>query len=96
MIRNAADIEASWDVTSDSLAAWLAFELGAAALWLVKSCPMPQESAQFPAMGVVDAAFPRFCADGGFAVHVLGPADASRLAEVLARPPISPSPAAAT
>lgn len=31
----------SWDVTSDSLAVWLAGRLGCDELWLLKSCPAP-------------------------------------------------------
>lgn len=58
-------IPASWEVTADSLAAWLARRLGATALVLVKSapapagCPRPEDLA---AMGLVDPAFPRFAA----------------------------------
>ena len=36
MLAGREDVEASWDVTSDSLAAWLARELAAACLLLVK------------------------------------------------------------
>jgi dihydroneopterin aldolase len=90
-VVDAEDIEESWHVTSDSLAAWLARELGATALWLVKAGPIPIESpVALAAMGVVDAAFPRLCAAALYAVRVVGPADASRLAECLATPPVSP------
>lgn len=61
-------IPCSWDVTSDSLAAWLAGRLGASRLVLVKSVP-PQELA---GMGmarlreeVVDREFPRLAAASG-------------------------------
>ncbi len=73
-------IAASWDVTSDSLACWLAARLGATALFLVKSGPVPAGEATAEALaaaGLVDAAFPamarRFAGrirvlhrDGGF------------------------------
>lgn len=47
MVRGASDIAASWDVTSDSLAAWYARQAGASALLLIKSVdmePTPLES----------------------------------------------------
>lgn len=96
MASDAEDIEESWRVTSDSLAAWLAREIGAAALWLVKSCAIPmQDPTQLAAAGVVDAAFPGFCAGGRYAVRVLGPNEAQRLTAALARRPVTPVPAAA-
>lgn len=93
---DAEDIAESWSVTSDSLAAWLAQELGAATLWLVKSCPIPvQDPTALAAMGVVDAALPRFCAAARYAVRVVGPADTNRLTEGFADQPFKPAPAAA-
>jgi aspartokinase-like uncharacterized kinase len=58
-------IAASWDITSDSLAAWLAGELGADRLVLVKSVAVAE--ARVPAAvlarrGVVDPAFPSYLA----------------------------------
>lgn len=50
-----------WEVTSDSLAAWLAVRLDAAALVLVKSGPCPCSGADPASLahdGLVDAAFP--------------------------------------
>lgn len=35
------ELPRSWDMTSDSLAAWLAGRLGCDELWLLKSCPAP-------------------------------------------------------
>jgi aspartokinase-like uncharacterized kinase len=93
---DAEDIAESWDVTSDSLAAWLARQLGATALWLVKACPIPvQDPATLAALGVVDAAFPGFCAAAGCAVRVVGPADATRMIDALADWPLTPAPVAA-
>jgi aspartokinase-like uncharacterized kinase len=56
------DIPESWDVTSDSLAAWLAAALAADALVLVKSVPVaPGSTAEDLArQGVVDPLLPRF------------------------------------
>lgn len=68
---NPAEIPASWDVTSDSLAAWLARKLGAAHLLLVKSAPIPPGNfpvSQLVAANVVDPAFPRFMLTAGCSV----------------------------
>jgi aspartokinase-like uncharacterized kinase len=57
--RDALELEASWDVTSDTLALWLAARLSARRLVLVKSCPCPA-SRDLPALtaaGIVDTAF---------------------------------------
>lgn len=48
------EVPRSWDMTSDSLAAWLAGRLGCNELWLLKSCPVP------PADDPVDAVDPMF------------------------------------
>ncbi len=79
-------IAQSWDVSSDSLAAWLAGRLEAAALVLVKSAspparPTPQE---LTALGLVDAAFPDYAAAAGCAVACYGPGETARLAGLLA------------
>ena len=83
------DIPENWDVTSDSLAAWLAHELGAAALLLLKSVSPAQTSVRAAALaaeGLVDAAFPAFAARVMGPIRCLGPADWPRLGEALARP----------
>ncbi len=57
------ELPESWDMTSDSLAAWLSGELKASRLILVKrvSLRAPQISVQtLAAQGIVDAAFPYF------------------------------------
>lgn len=59
------EIPPSWEVTSDSLAAWLAQRLNAERLILVKSVPLPRpdlEPAELSRLGIVDAAFPEFAA----------------------------------
>lgn len=61
---DAAGVPASWDVTSDSLAAWLAGQLDAAELIVVKSAAVPAVDAG-PALwqdGIVDAAFRDYAA----------------------------------
>lgn len=58
-----SEIPESWDITSDSLAAWLGGKLKAGRLIVVKRTPLPMRriSAQDLVMqGIVDAAFPRF------------------------------------
>lgn len=59
------EISPSWEVTSDSLAAWLAQRLNAERLILVKSVPLPRgdlEPAELSRLGIVDQAFPEFAA----------------------------------
>jgi aspartokinase-like uncharacterized kinase len=76
----------SWEVTSDSLAAWLARWLGARTLVLMKSAaaPQPLDPAALAAEGMVDRAFPRFMAAGEFALEWVGPGDEGRLRRLLA------------
>lgn len=59
-----AGIAATWDITSDSLAAWLAGELGASGLILVKSAALPEDAdlSRLGDAGIVDAAFGAFAA----------------------------------
>jgi aspartokinase-like uncharacterized kinase len=81
-----AAIPESWEVTADSLAAWLARRLEATRLALVKSVatPAPLDLAALAARGMVDAAFPRFVAGSGFAIEWLGPGEEERLRRLLA------------
>lgn len=61
MVGAANEIPASWDVTSDSLAAWLADRSGAGHLVLAKSCAVPAalagDAKGLAAAGIVDAGF---------------------------------------
>ena len=73
----AADIPASWEVTSDSLAAWLAGKLAAARLLLLKQVELPPEAVsvtELVARGIVDPAFPAFLERSGLPAFILGPA----------------------
>ncbi len=59
------EIPESWDVTSDSLAAWFTDEIGAANLLLVKSAtppPGPVAVSRLVELDLVDRAFPGFLA----------------------------------
>jgi aspartokinase-like uncharacterized kinase len=81
MVSQAGDIAPGWDVTSDSLAAWLARRLGASALLMIKSVDAGADRAlpDLAAAGVVDPAFTAYV--GETPVHVAGPqalADAGR------------------
>jgi aspartokinase-like uncharacterized kinase len=66
MLRGHPDIPRSWDVTSDSLAVWLAGALNAARLVVIK-----HRSGE----GLVDAAFPDFAARFAGVIQVVGPDD---------------------
>lgn len=58
-----ADVPRSWDVTSDSLSLWLAAELKAARLILVKSAPaFGTDPRRWVEDGIVDPAFPSLAA----------------------------------
>lgn len=59
-----AGIAADWNITSDSLAAWLAAELCASGLILVKSAPIPENAdlTRLGEQGIVDRAFGAFAA----------------------------------
>jgi aspartokinase-like uncharacterized kinase len=59
------ELPRSWDVTSDTIAAWLAQALGASGLVLVKSCDVPPDGGEpkrLAAAGIVDATLPAFLA----------------------------------
>jgi dihydroneopterin aldolase len=78
MAMRAADIPASWHVTSDSLAAWLAGKLRAARLLLLKQVELPRSPvavSELVEKGIVDPAFPQFLKESGVAAFILGPAD---------------------
>jgi 5-(aminomethyl)-3-furanmethanol phosphate kinase len=74
----ADDIAPSWDVTSDSLAAWLAARIGARRLFLVKHVEPRLRSARIDdlaAIGVVDGALPRRLQTSAIDAFVFGPPD---------------------
>jgi aspartokinase-like uncharacterized kinase len=81
----APDIPASWDITSDSLAAWLAGKLGADALLLIK------QTDAFSGNDTIDSLAARGVVDAGFAAmlpadvdfHVAGPQDTTTAIAIL-------------
>lgn len=86
MVLAAAELEASWRLTSDSLALWLARRLNASRLVLVKSVTAPAGAgAQTLAeAGIVDPLFPRYARGCDCAIVCLGPDEPERLAQALA------------
>ncbi len=86
MVLADPSIAESWDVTSDSLAAWLARRVRARRLVLVKSMPAPAtlQPQALADLGAVDRAFPQFAGDADVALDWIGPGDAERLAGLIA------------
>ncbi len=87
LVAGHPEIPETWDVTSDSLAAWLAARIGATALVLLKSAPLgsgPVDAARLAAAGIVDRAFPAFAARFAGAIRCLDPAEWTRLGDLLA------------
>ena len=80
MVLAASEIPWSWDVTSDSLAAWLAGVLGASRLLLVKHAAARMDAQDLAARGIVDPAFPRFLEASAVPALVLGASDYAALA----------------
>jgi 5-(aminomethyl)-3-furanmethanol phosphate kinase len=72
MLRDAAEVPCSWDVTSDSLAVWLATVIDARAVVLIKHV---NAAAGGEARGLLDAAFPAFRAQFGGEIFIAGPDD---------------------
>lgn len=70
---NSAGIKASWDVTSDSLAAWLANQLTADELILVKSAEIPEKSniPRMQELGILDLAFAEFCRHASYKITLI-------------------------
>ncbi|WOJ88927.1 dihydroneopterin aldolase [Methylocapsa polymorpha] len=85
MALSALDLPASWDVTSDSLAAWLAGTYGARRLLLIKSCDStaPVSACDLAADQIVDPLFPRFAAQSQAEVWLAGPASLPSASEIL-------------
>jgi dihydroneopterin aldolase len=78
MVMRAAGIPASWQVTSDSLAAWLAGQLGASRLLLLKQVELTRDPIavrELVGRGIVDEAFAHFLRASRVAAFILGPAD---------------------
>lgn len=75
MTLDAVDIPCSWQITSDSLSAWLARQLSADTLLLVKQTDEYTHYATVPelaAAGIVDSMLPDMLGEGT-SLHVAGP-----------------------
>ncbi|MFG1411583.1 aspartate kinase [Xanthobacter sp. VTT E-85241] len=93
LLLGAADITESWDVTSDSLACWLATRLAAPSLTLVKAAGAPVRThvrgdslADWSARGVVDRAFPAFAARFRGIIRLVAADDAPALDQLFPSP----------
>ena len=72
-MANAAGLPETWELTSDSLAAWLAGEIGATRLVLIKHGRFEGrklEAEELAASGVVDPLFPRYLPRGGVRAYL--------------------------
>ncbi|MGI9303048.1 MAG: hypothetical protein ACR2RB_10110 [Gammaproteobacteria bacterium] len=81
MASDRQDIPASWDMTSDALAAWLANKLGATRLVLVKSAGLRGRSIsvhELQRTGIVDNYFPVLTRAAPYRIDVVGPNDYAR------------------
>jgi 5-(aminomethyl)-3-furanmethanol phosphate kinase len=81
LAASAPDIPASWDVTSDSLAAWIAGHVDATELLVVKSCAVPEplecDARALAAAGIVDPCFPRYVEGKRFRWEIVSGVDAA-------------------
>ena len=81
------DLPCSWDLTSDSLAAWLGGRLGAQALVLVKLAPLSPGLVDLDALArdaIVDPLLPAFARAAALAVYLMADGDADGLDGLLA------------
>jgi aspartokinase-like uncharacterized kinase len=87
MTTGAPDIPESWQVTSDSLAVWLARKLGVGRVLLVKSAALPPGGASAAALaeaGIVDPLLPRFLAGSAIECRCIEAPGAEDFAAALA------------
>ena len=85
-MARAAALPETWNLTSDSLAAWLAGALDANRLVLVKHGRFEGvaiDAHDLVARGVVDPLFPLYLKESGAQAWLAGPADSARLGEGL-------------
>jgi aspartokinase-like uncharacterized kinase len=89
VLQQEANLLTSWDVTSDSLAAWLANRLNAERLMLVKSCAIEpgQSVAHYTEQGVLDARFADFTREASYPVDLVNKHDWLRARDLLLHVP---------
>jgi 5-(aminomethyl)-3-furanmethanol phosphate kinase len=87
MVLGAADVPACWEVTSDSLAAWLAWTYRARRLLLIKASDLaaPGSVRDLAADKIVDPLFARFAAQSHAEVWLAGPGSLAGAALILQR-----------
>jgi 5-(aminomethyl)-3-furanmethanol phosphate kinase len=86
LMRGDRRLPRCWDVTSDTIAAWLANELRASGLLLVKSCDLPpdlNDPAVLAARGVIDAALPDYLLHSALALKVVHKSQWSDLSQIV-------------
>jgi dihydroneopterin aldolase len=86
MALAASDVPASWDLTSDSLAAWLTARAGAAHLVLVKHVQVAAHAVDVQhlvAHSIVDSLFPKFLAQSPAAAWLAGPTPEAPLTPII-------------
>ncbi len=85
LLRDAPDIITTWEVTSDSLALWLARRLNAERLVVVKACEVkrPHTLQELGAMGLVDRRFDQWASDAAFPIEVVECDDLDRVRDAL-------------
>ena len=87
MVLGASDVPECWEVTSDSLAAWLAWTYAARRLLLIKASDLaaPGSVRDLAADKIVDPLFPRFAAQSHAEVWLAGPASLTGATSILQR-----------
>jgi aspartokinase-like uncharacterized kinase len=85
LLRDAPDQITTWDVSSDSLALWLARLLNAEHLVVVKACAIPPvvTLAQLAADGVLDVRFEPWSRDAPFPIEVVDAQALERVRDAL-------------
>ncbi len=85
LLRDAPDVLTSWDVTSDSIALWLARRLNAERLVVVKACAVvpPHTFEKLSAIGLVDRRFAQWANDAAFPIEVVSCDDLARVQDAL-------------
>ena len=90
MVLGRPEIAESWEVTSDSLALWLAGEIGARRVILVKSAPAPSgplTALDLARRGLVDPAFPAFLEKSRCEAFYTGPEQGETYAQAVLHSP---------
>ncbi len=86
MTLDAPDLPAAWEVTSDSLAVWLARTIGAGRVVLVKHVevgPAGAQAADLAARGILDAFLPGILGADGPQAYIAGPSDHATVAAAI-------------